>query len=160
MQTTLKTFIFFQELCTFKKHAHRHIGQAYRMSVIAKLAKVWKTLATKSSYWHTLDHHNSKMSTNLAAQKSLSVKYKNSLHCNKVHSLNSKLHFQFIRHIHSTLKLKEREHFLQSESASYEGTGKTTVTILNEDVQHIMIDAFSLSGFRLNTGMLGMCSFD
>ena len=52
-------------------------------------------------------------------------------------------------------KIQEKEHFRESESASYEGTGKTTVTILNEDVQYIMIDSFSLSGFRLNTGLKG-----
>lgn len=58
-----------------------------------------------------------------------------------------------IRRIHSSNIIQEKEHFRESESASYEGTGRTTVTILNEDVQYIMIDAISLSGFRLNTGL-------
>lgn len=57
------------------------------------------------------------------------------------------------KQIHSCDTLKEQEHFRQSESSSYEGSGKTTVTILNEDVTYILIDSFSLSGFRLNTGL-------
>ena len=59
------------------------------------------------------------------------------------------------KQIHSCDTLKEQEHFRQSESSSYEGSGKTTVTILNEDVTYILIDSFSLSGFRLNTGLKG-----
>ena len=59
------------------------------------------------------------------------------------------------RQLCTSSQLKEQEHFRQSESPSYEGTGKTTVTILNEEVQYVMIDAFSLSGFTLNTGLKG-----
>ena len=59
------------------------------------------------------------------------------------------------RQLCTSSHLKEQEHFRQSESPSYEGTGKTTVTILNEEVQYVMIDAFSLSGFTLNTGLKG-----
>ena len=59
------------------------------------------------------------------------------------------------KQIHSCDTLKEQEHFRQSESSSYEGSRKTTVTVLNEDVTYILIDSFSLSGFRLNTGMKG-----
>ena len=59
------------------------------------------------------------------------------------------------KQIHSCDTLKEQEHFRQSESSSYEGSGKTTVTVLNEDVTYILIDSFSLSGFRLNTRMKG-----
>ena len=62
------------------------------------------------------------------------------------------------RPIHYSTILKEQEHYRQSESAAYDGSGKTTVTIINEDVQYIMIDSFSLSGFRLNTGLKGMYS--
>ena len=64
-----------------------------------------------------------------------------------------------IRRIHCSNSIQEKEHFRESESASYEGTGRTTVTILNEDVQYIMIDAISLSGFRLNTGLKGKFLF-
>jgi len=55
--------------------------------------------------------------------------------------------------IHTNKVNCEREHVLKSESASYEGSGKTTVTILNEEVKFIMIDSVGLSGFRLNTGL-------
>jgi hypothetical protein len=34
--------------------------------------------------------------------------------------------------------------------AAYEGTGKTTVTILNEEINRVMVDAFSTRGFILN----------
>lgn len=57
------------------------------------------------------------------------------------------------RFIHTNKVNYEREHVMKSESASYEGSGKTTVTILNEEVQFIMIDSVGLSGFRLNTGL-------
>ena len=63
------------------------------------------------------------------------------------------------RHIQCSNIINEKEHFRESESASYEGTGRTTVTILNEDVQYIMIDSISLSGFRLNTGVKGKYLF-
>ena len=64
------------------------------------------------------------------------------------------------RFIHTNKVNYEREHVMKSESASYEGSGKTTVTILNEEVQFIMIDSIGLSGFRLNTGLKGNMQFD
>ena len=74
-------------------------------------------------------------------------------------SINSNLKNQFSsafhRNIHFTSTLREQEHYRTSESAAYEGSGKTTISILNEDVQYVMIDSFSLSGFRLNTGLKG-----
>ena len=62
---------------------------------------------------------------------------------------------KYKRYINTSSIANEREHYTKSESASYEGSGKTTVTILNEDVQYLMIDSISLSGFRLNTGLKG-----
>ncbi|CAG7732569.1 unnamed protein product [Allacma fusca] len=42
----------------------------------------------------------------------------------------------------------------RSYSASYEGDGKTTVTVLNqEEGAPLMIDAYGTHGFRLNNGM-------
>ena len=64
------------------------------------------------------------------------------------------------RFIHTNKVNNEREHVLKSESASYEGSGKTTVTILNEEVKFIMIDSVGLSGFRLNTGLKGNMHFN
>lgn len=44
---------------------------------------------------------------------------------------------------------------LQTGTASYEGDGKTTVSILNQEVEGgLMINAFSQMGFRLNNGMM------
>ena len=37
--------------------------------------------------------------------------------------------------------------------AAYDGPGKTTVNILNENKEKLMIDAFSRVGFTLNNGM-------
>ena len=48
----------------------------------------------------------------------------------------------------------------QNKQGSYEGTGKTSVAILNEDSEGInMIDSYSMDGFRLNddTKILGPC---
>lgn len=40
-------------------------------------------------------------------------------------------------------------------TSSYEGDGKTTVSILNKEVDAgLMINAFSQMGFRLNNGMM------
>ena len=71
------------------------------------------------------------------------------------HMLSDSLPTVYQRYINTSSIANEREHYPKSESASYEGTGKTTVTILNEDVQYLMIDSISLSGFRLNTGLKG-----
>lgn len=44
---------------------------------------------------------------------------------------------------------------LQTGTASYEGDGKTTVSILNQEAEAgLMINAFSQMGFRLNNGMM------
>ena len=59
------------------------------------------------------------------------------------------------KQIHSSGRLRTGPNFQQSESGAYEGTGKTTVTILNEDVQFVLVDSFSLEGFRLNNGLKG-----
>ncbi|TRY61539.1 hypothetical protein TCAL_04173 [Tigriopus californicus] len=40
-----------------------------------------------------------------------------------------------------------------SESAAYDGPGKTTVSILNEENKRLMVDSFSVNGFRLNNNM-------
>ena len=64
------------------------------------------------------------------------------------------------RLIHTNRVNNEREHVLKSESPSYDGPGKTTVTILNEEVKFIMIDSVGLSGFRLNTGLKGKLHFN
>ncbi len=37
-------------------------------------------------------------------------------------------------------------------SQNYDGPGKTTVNILNQEVGFLMVDAYSRSGFRLNNG--------
>jgi len=42
----------------------------------------------------------------------------------------------------------------ESESSGYDGPGKTTVDILNEDKQILMVDSFSVRGFRLNNDMM------
>lgn len=44
--------------------------------------------------------------------------------------------------------------------AAYEGPGKTTVTILNEEKDSLLIDGFSKYGFLLNNGfrVLGPCA--
>lgn len=44
---------------------------------------------------------------------------------------------------------------LQPGTAAYEGDGKTTVSILNQEAEGgLMINAFSQMGFRLNNGMM------
>ncbi|KAF4519512.1 hypothetical protein B566_EDAN010697 [Ephemera danica] len=44
---------------------------------------------------------------------------------------------------------------VKRNSSSYEGDGKTTVTILNNEVDvGLMIDSYSQMGFRLNNGMV------
>lgn len=44
---------------------------------------------------------------------------------------------------------------VQSGTSTYEGDGKTTVSILNKEVDGgLMINAFSQMGFRLNNGMM------
>ena len=73
------------------------------------------------------------------------------LPCSRLLSLKKSIHTNNICY--------EREHLIKSESASYEGSGKTTVTILNEDVQFIMIDSIGLYGFKLNTGLKGNIIF-
>lgn len=40
----------------------------------------------------------------------------------------------------------------KSESASYEGSGKTTVSILNQEVNFLMVNAYGRYGFKLNSG--------
>lgn len=40
-----------------------------------------------------------------------------------------------------------------SESAAYDGPGKTTVSILNQETTRLMVDSFSVNGFRLNNNM-------
>ena len=44
--------------------------------------------------------------------------------------------------------------------AAYEGPGKTTVAIMNEEKESLLIDAFSKYGFLLNNGfrVLGPCA--
>lgn len=43
----------------------------------------------------------------------------------------------------------------QTGTSSYEGDGKTNVSILNKELDGgIMINAFSQMGFRLNNGMM------
>ncbi len=41
-----------------------------------------------------------------------------------------------------------------NNSQNYDGPGKTTVDIMNEDSSYLMVDSFSVHGFRLNNGML------
>lgn len=44
---------------------------------------------------------------------------------------------------------------MQAGTSSYEGDGKTTVSILNQEVDAgLMINSFSQMGFRLNNGMM------
>lgn len=46
-----------------------------------------------------------------------------------------------------------QQHITRS-SGSYEGDGKTKVSILNQELDlGLMIDAFSQNGFRLNNGL-------
>lgn len=43
----------------------------------------------------------------------------------------------------------------QTGTSSYEGDGKTSVSILNKETENgLMINAFSQMGFRLNNGMM------
>ena len=55
------------------------------------------------------------------------------------------------RKINTTQKLLEFRH-TESESASYKGSGKTTISFLNDDQQYFLIDSFSAEGFRINQG--------
>ena len=123
------------------------------MSILASFPRVGKNVA--------LQNLNRKLLKNSKIQETLYLK--NHAKCKS--NYGSKIEhlcdikyqpsYASIRLFHYSNIIQEKEHFRESESASYEGTGRTTVTILNEDVQYIMIDAFSLSGFRLNTGLKG-----
>ena len=121
------------------------------MSAIRQISQTW----SRSPYPLTISRQKkastSFFSTRLIIDGCESPKYFKSLNQNILYSHRSALK----RFINTNKIDYEREHFPKSESASYEGSGKTTVTILNEDVQYILIDSISLSGFRLNTGLKG-----
>ena len=128
------------------------------MYVKASISQVFKNFAlTGGGYKHQKQYSKILLSviprSNFGSVSSFGRHYK-SLFCMKLpYSFTSK------RQIQCSNIINEKEHFRESESASYEGTGRTTVTILNEDVQYIMIDSISLSGFRLNTGVKGKYLF-
>ena len=81
----------------------------------------------------------------------------------------NKLLYNFCHHQHKTIvnpSVIPRRHLYTPNDAvqkqgSYEGPGKTTVAILNEDYAGVvnLIDSFAVDGFRLNdnTKILGPC---
>ena len=124
------------------------------MPLMNSLTRLWRTVGLKSNCF-TLEAINLKMFVNLDKQKHYPDKSRPLCNPNTFSNLNTQLHSVPERYIHCSHIVREREHLPKSESAAYEGTGKTTVTILNEDVQYIMVDSISLSGFRLNNGVQG-----
>ena len=124
------------------------------MPLMNSFTRLWRTAGLKSNLF-TLETTNLKVFVNLGSEKHYPANPRPLCSANTFHNLNTRLHFVTERYIHCSHIAKEREHLPKSESAAYEGTGKTTVTILNEDVQYIMVDSISLSGFRLNNGIKG-----
>ena len=128
------------------------------MYVKSNISRVLKTVALKG-VGYTHQKQCSKILLNVIPKRNFGSISTVGRHYKCLFCLKLPYSFTPNRPIQCSNIINEREHFRESESASYEGTGRTTVTILNEDVQYIMIDSISLSGFRLNTGVKGKYLF-
>ena len=56
-------------------------------------------------------------------------------------------------HTASPLRCETPRFHLESESKAYDGPGKTTVSVLNDEVELLMVNSYSTMGFRLNNDM-------